>query len=148
MLKNGTIVLSVWCFLNALPGCFSLVILALGKHAPGLRMLFTEDEITRIEPKALATIDGLALIANTLISVVCLLILCIALKCLRAGQRWALHVLLAACASLQIASYLSDALYFRGQNLLAVNVSSAVLLVAFCLCAAGISDRKLWKGKA
>jgi len=69
MLKIGTWILSGWCVLNMLPGLGSLVFIAAGHHAPGLRMLFSPDEVRTIEARAVATVDGLAVLANALIVV-------------------------------------------------------------------------------
>src|SRR6185312_17300372 len=104
------------CVLNGLPGVGSLLYLVTGRHAPGLMMRFTAAEIPGIEARALATIDGLAVIANTLIAVYCATALLIVRSALARGERWALWALAGGAFALQLASYAVDALYFENKN--------------------------------
>src|SRR5262245_2311344 len=105
MLKHGTWILSGWCLLNLLPGLGSLLFIAAGHHAPGLRMLFSPDEVRTIPTRAVATVDGLAVLANALIVAYCATAFVLVRKCLAQGQRWAFWTLAVGTAALQVASY-------------------------------------------
>ena len=134
----GVHVLSAWALLNILPALAALVLLALGQHAPGLRMLFAVEEIAVVEARALATVDGLAVLANTLIVVYCGTIFFLLRRCLLRGQRWSFFVLAGGLLAIQIAGYVLDHSFFRGQNLWLLNLSSLILLAGFGLCARGL----------
>ena len=135
MLNKGVWVLSIWCLLNILPGLGSLLSIFLGYHAPGLRMLFEVQEISLIEARALATVDALATLLNTLIAVYCASVFVVVRKCLSKGERWSFFVLAGGVVPLQTAGYVSDLVFLGGRNLLALNISSAFLLLGYGLCA-------------
>jgi|GEM_PF-2815740 len=138
----GITILSIWCVLNLLPGLGSVAFIALGHHAPALRYLIPVGEIATLDPRALAAIDGIALIANTLIAVHCALALMVVRRALARGERWALVVLVAGFATLQLASYLSDRVYFGGKNAIAVHASSVILVLGLGMCVRGLSERR------
>jgi len=133
MLKIGAMILSGWCLLNILPGVGSLLFIWRGNHAPALRMLLTGEEIRTLDARALAAIDGLAILLNTLIVVYCGLVLLVIRKCLLKRERWSFFVLATGALILQAAGYISDRL-FTGRNFLVLNLSSLILLVGFGLC--------------
>ena len=137
LFNRGIQVLTLWCILNALPGIGSLVYLALGKHAPGLRMLHTDTEIPLIEPRTLATVDGLAVIANTLIAVYCLTALMIVRKALARHDHWALPTLWFGHIGVQLAAIVSDFTYFGGKNVLPILVSSGLGFGGLVMCTIG-----------
>ena len=141
MLNRGSQILAAWCLVNCLPGIASLIFILTGRHAPGLRMRFSAADVTGIEPSALATVDGLAVIANTLIAVYCVSAFFIVWNALRKGQQWALWVLMAGTASVQVAGYAADMAYFFGQNLLVLNISSLWLVVGFSFCVRDLKKR-------
>jgi hypothetical protein len=134
--KIGANVLSAWCLLNVLPGLGSLVFIFLGNHAPALRMLFAANEIGSLDARALAAIDGLAVLGNTLIVVYFGTAFFVIRRCLFGGQRWSLIVLAVGVSVLQVSGYVTDG-FFHGKNMLALNTSSLILLVGFGLCAWG-----------
>ncbi len=134
MLKKGSWILQAWCVINAIPGLACLVFIALGHHAPGARMLFTPDEIPGIEARALATIDGLAVLGNALIVGVCGLSLMLIRRALAKKERWAFNTLLLSLLFIQAMGYWSDA-HFGFKNLIALNVSSAWLALGLGMCA-------------
>lgn len=141
MYTRGIQILSAWFILNMLPGIGSLVHLALGKHAPGLLMLFQPDEIPGIEARALATVDGLATIANTLIATYCLTGLFIVRHSLVRKELWAFNTLALGTLAIQVAAYASDTLFFEGKNLMVIHASSLLLILGFGLCGMGRSRK-------
>jgi hypothetical protein len=136
--RIGANVLSAWCLLNVIPGLGSLIFILLGKHAPALRMLFAADEIGALDGRALAATDGIAVLLNSIIVVYSGTAFFVVRRCLLTGQRWSFIVLAAGVSVLQVAGYVSDH-FFQGKNILALNISSLILLVGFGLCAWGAS---------
>ena len=138
MLKSGALILSIWCLLNVLPAAGSLLFIALGNHAPALRMRFQVEEIPELGARTLGIVDGLAILLNTLIAVYCASAFFVIRRCLLKGERWSLIVLASGIFILQIAAHVSDRCFFGGNNALALNISSFLLLIGFGLSAAGI----------
>lgn len=134
MFGLGKKLLMLWCIINALPGVFSLYLLFSGQHAPGLRMLFKENEISLIESRALSMVDALAVLANLLIVIVCSLIFIIIFRFYKHHMNWLLSLLILVCALIQFASYFVDVKYFYSQNFWIINGSSLFLLLGFGLC--------------
>ena len=131
MLRKGAWILSAWCVLCALPCMGSLVFIALGKHAPGLRMRFTVQEIPQLDARTLATVDGFATLLNSLIIIYCASIFFLIRRSLLKGERWSVFVVAVGTGLIQIICYLSDHFFFLGKNTLTLNLSSAVLLLGF-----------------
>ncbi len=138
MLKKGVLVLSVWCWLNVVPAGASLLFIAQGKHAPGLKMRFVPEEVSGIESRALAVIDGLATLLNTLIAVYCVTVFFLIRKSLLARQRWSFFVFAIGASVLQMACYLADQVFFLSRNTLVIHLSSLLLVMGFGLCAVEI----------
>jgi hypothetical protein len=142
MLKKGALVLSAWCWLNVLPAVASLLFIAQGKHAPGLKMLFTSEEVSGIENRALAMVDGLAVLLNTLIAVYCVSCFFVVRMAILKCQRWAFFVFVIGALILQAVCYLSDRSFFLGKNTLVIHLSSLLLLIGFGLCGIEIFKKK------
>lgn len=135
--KLVSTVLLIWCGLNALPGTGSLLFILLGHHAPAFRMLFSADEVSALDSRVLATTDGIAIIANTLIVVFCATAFVVIRRCLLGKQTWSFVVLSSGAAALQVAGYVSDG-FFRRQNTWVLRSSTAVLVIGFALSGCGL----------
>jgi hypothetical protein len=101
-------------------------------------MLFAADEVRTIEARAVATVDGLAVLANALVVAYCATAFVLVRKCLAQGQRWTFWTLAVGTAALQVASYAADSIFFGRKNLLVTNVSSLLLVVGFALTATAL----------
>src|SRR5689334_7836302 len=101
MARLGAHVLSFWFLVSSLPGLGSLAWILLGKHAPALRMLFESQAIEGLDARALAAIDGVALLANTLIVVYCASSLFIIRRCLLRRDRGSFLVLAGGALGVQ-----------------------------------------------
>lgn len=138
MLRAGVAVLSVF---NALQVLLALGILGWmligGGHAPGASILFRPDEVPQIESRALATIDGLAILGNACIAAFCVLTQACLWFGVRRGQRWAVPVVFGGLLFVQGAAFASDR-YFDNRDLVANLVSSAVVFTGLALCAFGV----------
>ncbi|HEY3755916.1 MAG TPA: hypothetical protein VGL42_07185 [Opitutaceae bacterium] len=120
----------------------SLWFIACRKHAPGLMMRFKPAEIPGIENRALAMIDGLGLLLNTLIAVYCVTCYFVIRRCLARRQRWAFFLLAIGALLIQAACYLADGNFFLNKNTLVLHASSILLATGFILCAIEIFKRE------
>lgn len=98
-------------------------------------MRFTSDEVSSIESRALAMIDGLATLLNVLIAVYCITCFVVVRSALLKRQRWAFFAFSIGALFLQAACYLADSSFFLSKNMLVLNISSLLLGTGFCLCA-------------
>jgi hypothetical protein len=135
MLRAGAILLSLWTGFNlALALGILFMMLALGKNAPCLILLFGKMQAAGMEPRALATINGLAVVFNGCAAAICGLSLSIIWVALRRRARWAFWSLAICLGFLQAAGFASDS-FFHYKDL-AANVGSSVLLLSGLGCAA------------
>ncbi len=132
MFKIGIKTLLAWCFLNILPGIGSLFYIAIGKHAPAFQYLFKVDEINNLDPRVLATTDGIAIVANMLIVVFLGLKIFVIQRCLRNKEKWAFTFLVTMTVLIQAAAYWSDA-QFGFKNIFIVHTSSLWLIIAYSM---------------
>jgi len=143
MLKSGAIVLSIWSGLNLLlAGAILVSMTMLGGNAPGLRILFDEAAVRGLDPRALATVNALAILFNACAMAFCLLMLYVTWSRVAVGVKSAFWALAIASGSLQVFGFKSDA-YLGGRNLLANVTSSAVLLIGL-----GLSGLGTYRGRA
>lgn len=106
MLRTGTILLSLWTGFNlALALCILFLMLALGKNAPCLAILFDDTQATGMDLRALATINGLAVVFNACAAAVCGLSLSVIWVALRRRARWAFWSLVICLGFLQTAGF-------------------------------------------
>lgn len=134
-LKIGGTLVSVWTGFNLLLAVAILIaITAFGRNAPGLSILLTDEEIQQLHPNVLATMNGIAVLANACIAALCMLALVVTRTALQVRARWALWSLAGALGGVQTFGYVSDA-YFGHRNLVANLVSTAVLGVGLVLAA-------------
>lgn len=129
MLRTGAILLSLWTGLNLLLAVgilFSL--LALGKNAPALLSLYGTIAPAEIDPRALATINALAVVFNASAASLCGLSLMVIWIALVRRLHWAFWALTAVLTFIQAAGFASDA--FLGNRNLTANLASSFLLLA------------------
>ena len=143
MLKAGAIVLSIWSGVNLLLAGAILVFMTIsGRNAPGLRILFDEAAVRGLDPRALATVNAIAVLFNACALAFCVLMLYVTWSGVAVGVKSALWALAVGAGSLQVFGFRSDA-YLGGRNLLANVISSAVLLVGL-----GLSGLGTYRGRA
>jgi hypothetical protein len=137
MLRAGAIVLSIWSGVNlVLAGAILVSMTMLGRNAPGLRILFDETAVRELDPRALATVNAIALLFNACAFAFCMLMLYVTWSAVAVGVKSAFWALVVSAGSLQVFGFGSDA-YLGGRNLLANALSSAVLLVGLSLSGLG-----------
>jgi uncharacterized membrane protein YoaK (UPF0700 family) len=141
MLRAGSILLTVWSGVNLLLALGILVALTfLRQDAPALRILFDPPGIAAMDPKALATVNALAVFGNACAAGFCLLILFVVWTRLAAGSNRAFWALALSAGLVQAFGFVSDS-FLDDRNLVANLVSAGVLLAGLVLSGAGIRRR-------
>ena len=138
MLRTGAILLSLWTgfnFVLALGILFMLLVL--GKNAPCLLILYGDSRAVGMDPRALATINALAVVFNGCAAAICALSLPVIWIALVRRAVWAFWALLGPLLFLQAMGFASDS-FFAHKNLVANVVSSSLLLSGFAAAAKGI----------
>ena len=138
MLRTGAILLSLWTGFNLVLALSILfMVLVLGKNAPCLLILYDDIRAVGIDPRALATINGLAIVFNGCAAAICALSLAVIWVPLVRGATWAFWALAGSLLFLQAGGFASDS-FFAHKNLVANVVSSSLLLLGFAAAAGGI----------
>ena len=135
MLRAGAILLTVWTGLKlAISLGVLFMLLVLGKNSPALLILYGDAQGKGLDPRALATINGLAVVANASVAALSILSLVVIWVALVRGAVWAFWSLAIALLCLEVVRWVGESLYYQ-ENLL----EDAVTLlptVAGIICAA------------
>ncbi len=138
MLRAGCVALSLWLLLNLVPSAIIVVRTLTGDgHTPALYMLLDQAEVDALDERVLATLDSIAVYANS--TNVALALLALAVVWLALAQRsvWAFWVLLLGFSCSFCAGIAADAVV--GFVFPEVNALSGLILVAgFGFSALGI----------
>jgi hypothetical protein len=135
MLRAGAMILTLWSAFNLVLALGILImILGLGKNAPALVILFGNIQAAGMDPRALATVNALAVIFNGCAAAFCSLSLVVIWQALVHGAKWAFWSLGATLLFLQASGFASDEL-LGNRDLLANAVSSVLLLLGLALAA-------------
>jgi hypothetical protein len=111
MLRVGVIILTFWAGVRLLLALGILaMLLVFNKNAPVLVVLYGDIQGSGVDPRALATINALAILCNAAIAGMCLLSLTVIWCALVRRAAWAVWSLAACVFFLQGASFFSDAL--------------------------------------
>lgn len=138
MLRTGAILLSLWTGFNLVLALRILfMVLVLGKNAPCLLILYDDIRAVGMDPRALATINGLAVVFNGCAAAICALSLAVIWVPLVRGATWAFWALAGSLLFLQAVGFASDS-FFAHKNLVANVISSSLLLLGFAAAAGGI----------
>ena len=141
MLKKGSIILSIWCFINFVLAFIILSILVVFKgDSPILALAFEEAEIASIDAKVIAALNCLTILYNSCSVVVSVLTWPLIRKNLIAGQKWAFWMLLFAIGFIEVTAFIASAPL--GNARWQVNVLQSV----FYLVGIGLSGYSLFKG--
>ena len=134
MLRVGAILLSLWTGFNLVLALGILfMLLVLGKNAPALLILYGDLQAEGMDPRALSTINALAVMFNACAASICALSLAMIWFAVARKAVWAFWSLAGCLAFLQAAGFASDT-FLGNKDLLANAVSSLVLLCGvFCV---------------
>jgi hypothetical protein len=145
MLRVGVIILTFWAGIRlALALGILAMLLVFGKNAPVLLVLFGNIQGRGVDPRALATINALAVLCNAAIAGMCLLSLMVIWCALVRRAAWAVWSIAACVFFLQGASFFSDALLHDPDPLRNVTASS-IPVVGIIFAAIGVFRRSITK---
>jgi len=140
MLKAGSIILSIETGLQFLVSVLSLMVSVFSKYAPILKMAFTDEELSTLDAKYVATTKALAIMHNSGAVLGTFLSLAIIWTSLINGHKWAFWVLLLAGIFGHTFWFIGDR--FIGNETLKVNTAlTALFLVGISLAGYGIFKR-------
>ena len=141
MRRIAFLFLGIWVGGNLLLAVGILVaMLAFGANAPSLFILFSKSEIAGLDPKALATINALAVFANGCAAAFCVMALALIWQALKHGRVWCFQLLVVCAIPLQMLGFASDR-YFRQKDLLANLVSSAILTIGLIAARSAVTQK-------
>ena len=141
MLRVGAVLLTMWTGFNlVLALCILFAIFVLGKNAPALLILYGDTHAAGMDPRALATINAIAVIFNACAAALCGLSLAVIWFALRHKARWAFWSVAGSLGFVQAAGFASDS-FLGDKDLLANIASSLLLLFGLVLVAIGLLRR-------
>ena len=126
--RVGAILLSLWAGFNLVLALGILfMLLVLGKNAPALLILYGDLQAEGMEPRALATINALAVMFNACAASLCALSLAMIWFAVVRKAVWAFWSVAGCLLFLQAAGFASDT-FLSNKDFVANVVSSLVLL--------------------
>lgn len=140
MLRIGCIILSVWGGLHFIASALSLIASILGKYAPMMKIVFSDNEIEAFDTKILSVTKALAIMHNSGATIFGAFVLSVTWFVLNNAQKWSFWTLLLAGVLIHLMWFLSDS--FIGNKTFMVNVIFSILF----LVGISISGYGLFKG--
>jgi hypothetical protein len=120
MLRAGVILLTLWMGFKLLVALSILfMLLALGKNSPALIILYGNMQGTGLDPRALATINALAVVANASIATLSILSLVVIWSALMRRATWAFWSLAGSLLFLDVIRWAGESFFYHQGNLLA-----------------------------
>jgi len=128
MLRAGAILLSLWAGFNLVLALSILfMLLVLGKNAPALLILYGDLQPKGVDPRALSTVNALAVMFNACAASICALSLSMIWFAVVRKAIWAFWSVAGCLAFLQAAGFASDT-FLGNKDSLANAISSLLLL--------------------
>ena len=142
MLKNGSIVLSIWCVINFILAFIILsYVIVLKKDSPILQVAsFSETEIASLSAKTIAALNCFTILYNSCSLVISVLTWSLIRKNLLAGQKSAFWMLVVTIGFIEGMAFLASS--YIGNGRWQVNVIQSVLY----LVGISLSGYSIFKG--
>ena len=141
MLRTGAIILTFWAgFKLTISLGILFMLLGLGKNSPALLALFGDAQGNGLDPRALATINGLAVVANASIAALSILSLAVIWGALMKRAVWAFWSLAVALLFLEVVRWVGESLYYQ-ENLLEDAVTLLPTVAGVTCVAIGVFRR-------
>ncbi|HEY4256993.1 MAG: hypothetical protein ACREFF_00305 [Candidatus Udaeobacter sp.] len=126
MLRAGAILLTIWTgFKLTIALGILFMLLVLGKNSPALIILYGDAQGKGLDPRALTTINALAVVANVSIAALCMLSLAVIWGALVRRAVWGFWSLALALLFLDVLRWIGASFYYHDANFLA---DAAILL--------------------
>jgi hypothetical protein len=136
MLRAGAIILTVWTGLRLVISLGILfMLLVLGKNSPALVILYGDAQGRGLDPRALATINGLAVVANASIAALSILSLIVIWAALVQREIWAFWCLAGALLFVDAVRWIGESRFYHQGNLLG-DAATLLPTLAGIVCAA------------
>ena len=124
MLRAGAILLTLWTGFKLLVALGILfMLLVLGKNSPALLLLYGDSQGKSLDPRALATINSLAVVANTAIAALSILSIVSHLERIDEASRMGVFGLGVALLFLDVVRWVGASVYYHQDNLLGGSVT-------------------------
>jgi len=137
MLRAGAILLTLWTGLKLLVALGILfMLLVLGKNSPALLLLYGDIQGKSLDPRALATINALAVVANASIAALSILSIVVIWSALMKRAVWAFGSLTCSLLFLEVVRLVGESFYYRRENLLADMATAVLPILTGIACAA------------
>jgi hypothetical protein len=118
MLRVGAIILTIWTGLKlAISLGVLFMLLVLGKNSPALVILYGDAQGKGLDARALATINGLAVVANVSIAALSILSLIVIWAALVHRTVWAFWSLATALLFFEVVRWLGESFFYQGSLL-------------------------------
>jgi len=142
MLRAGAIILTVWTGLKlAISVGVLFMQLVLGKNSPALIILYGNAQGSGLEPRALATINGLAVVANASVAALSILALVVIWAALVRRAVWAFWSLAGALLFVDVVRWIGESFFYRQGSLLADAATLLPTLAGIACAAIGLFRR-------
>ncbi len=135
MLRAGALLLTLWMGFKLVVALSILfMLLVLGKNSPALIVLYGSMQGAGLDPRALATINGLAIVANASVAALSILSLVVIWSALMRRAVWAFWSLAGSLLFVEVVRWVGEWFFYREGTLLA---DAAVLLPVLAGLACG-----------
>ena len=142
MLRAGAILLTVWIGLKlAISVGVLFMLLVLGKNSPALVILYGDAQGKGLDPRALATINGLAVVANASVAALSILSLVVIWVALVRGAVWAFWSLAGTLLLLDVVRWIGESFFYHQGSLLGDATELLPTLTGIACAAIGIFRR-------
>jgi hypothetical protein len=142
MLRAGVLILTLWMGFRLLVALSILfMLLVLGRNSPALIILYGTMQGTGLDPRALTTINGLAVVANASIAALSILSLVVIWSALMRRAVWAFWSLAGSLLFLEVVRWAGESFYYHQRNLLADAAPSLPIVAGIACAAVGVFRR-------
>ena len=142
MLRAGAILLTVWTGLKlAISVGVLFMLLVLEKNSPALIILYGNAQGRGLDPRALATINGLAVVANASVAALSILSLVVIWVALVRGAVWAFWSLAGTLLLLDVVRWVCESFFYHQGSLLGDAAELLPTLAGIACAAIGLFRR-------
>ena len=142
MLRAGAILLTLWTGFKLLVALGILfMLLVLRKNSPALLLLYGDIQGKSLDPRALTTINSLAVVANASIAALSILSIVVIWSALMKRAVWAFWGLGVALLFLDVVRWVGASVSYHQDNLLGGSVTLLPTLVGLVCVAIGLFRR-------
>lgn len=133
MFKVGLGLIYFWTGFNfVLAAGIVLAMVFFGQNAPGIYLLLDKAAVDSLDARAVATINAMGILLNTVIAAFCALVLVVTWLRVTKKEHWAFWSVAATLGVVQLSGFASD-VYLGNMNFVANIVSTLILFIGLAL---------------